>query len=162
LIDRTTDPADARCADLRAAPGQLGATLRAWAHRTRRRVLVFVDQFEELYTLCADAGDRAAFLACLDGVADDASSPLRVLLSIRSAFVDRLAEHRHLADDIGHGLMFVPPLDRDGLRDALICPVEAASFRYEDPAIVEDMLAAVAAASGSLPLLQFAAARLWT
>ena len=148
--------------DLRAAPGQLGAALRAWAHRTRRRVLVFVDQFEELYTLCAESDERAAFLACLDGVADDASSPLRVLLSIRSDFLDRLAEHRHLADDVNHGLMFVPPLDREGLRDALVRPVEAADCRYEDPAIVDDMLAAVAAASGSLPLLQFAAARLWT
>ena len=34
--------------------------------------------------------------------------------------------------------------------------------RYEDPAMVDDMLDAVAAAPGSLPLLQFAAARLWT
>jgi hypothetical protein len=149
-------------ADLRAAPGQLGATLRAWAHRKRRRLLVFVDQFEELFTLCADPDERAAFLACLDGVADDASSPLRVLLSIRSDFLDRLAGHRHLAAAIGHGLMLVPPLDRDGLRDALVRPVEAADCRYEDAALIDDMLAAVAAAPGSLPLLQFAAARLWT
>jgi eukaryotic-like serine/threonine-protein kinase len=149
-------------ADLRAAPGLLGAALRAWAHRTRRRVLVFVDQFEELYTLCADPDERVAFLACLDGAADDASSPLRVLVSIRSDFLDRLAGHRHLADDVSHGLMLVPPLDRDGLRDALVRPVEAADYRYEDPALIDDMLAAVAAAPGSLPLLQFAAARLWT
>jgi hypothetical protein len=93
---------------LRAAPGQLGVALRAWAHHERRRVLLFIDPFEELYTLCAEPDERAAFLACLDGVADDASSPLRVLLSIRSDFLDRLAEHRHLADAIGHGLMLVP------------------------------------------------------
>jgi hypothetical protein len=148
--------------DLRAAPGQLGAMLRIWAQRTRRRVLVFVDQLEELYTLCVDPAERAAFVACLDGVADDAGSPLRVLGSIRSDFLDRLAEHRQLAERVGHGLMLVPPLDRDGLRDALIRPVEAADCRYEDPEIVEDMLAAVAAAPSSLPLLQFAASRLWT
>jgi eukaryotic-like serine/threonine-protein kinase len=153
---------DEHTANLRAAPGQLGATLRAWAHSKRRRVLVFVDQFEELYTLCADPDERAAFLACLDGVADDAGSPLRVLVSIRSDFLDRLAEHRDLADRISHGLMFVPPLDRDGLRDALVRPVEAADCRYEDPGMVDEMLAAVAAAPSSLPLLQFAAARLWT
>jgi WD40 repeat protein/serine/threonine protein kinase len=149
-------------ADLHAAPGQLGATLRAWAHRKHRRVLVFIDQFEELYTLCADPDERAAFLSCLDGVADDASSPLRVLLSIRSDFLDRLAGHRPLADAIGHGLMLVPPLDREGLHDALVRPVEAADCRYEDAAVIDDMLASVATAPGSLPLLQFAAARLWT
>jgi hypothetical protein len=153
---------DAHAAGLRAAPGQLGAAMRAHAHGKRRRVLVFVDQFEELYTLCSDPGERAAFLACLDGVADDAGSPLRVLVSIRSDFLDRLAEHRDLANRVSHGLMFLPPLDRDGLRDALVCPVEAADCRYEDPRMVDEMLDAVAAAPGSLPLLQFAAARLWT
>ncbi len=153
---------DEHAAGLRAAPGQLGARLRAHAHSKRRRVLVCIDQFEELYTLCADSGERAAFLACLDGVADDAGSPLRVLVSIRSDFLDHLAEHRELADRISHGLMFVPPLDRDGLRDALVRPVEAADCRYEDPGMVDEMLEAVAAAPGSLPLLQFAASRLWT
>jgi hypothetical protein len=148
--------------DLHVAPGHLGTALRAWARNKHRRVLVFVDQFEELYTLCVDPDERAAFLACLDGVADDAGSPLRVLVSIRSDFLDRLAEHRQLAASISHGLMLVPPLDRDGLRDALVRPVEAADCRYEDPAIVDDMLAVVAAAPSSLPLLQFAAARLWT
>ncbi|HWO20903.1 MAG TPA: protein kinase [Kofleriaceae bacterium] len=175
LTRATTDPAasasqpgssepalDAAHADLRGAPGQLGAVLRGWAHRKRRRVLVFVDQFEELYTLCGDPEERAAFLACLEGVADDASSPLRVLLSIRSDFLDRLAEHRHLAGELNRGLMLVPPLDREGLREALVRPVEAADHRYEDPGLIDEMLAAVAAAPGSLPLLQFAASRLWT
>jgi hypothetical protein len=152
---------DGYASHLRAAPGQLGAALRAHAHSKRRRVMVFIDQFEELYTLCSDPGERAAFLACLDGMADDAGSPLRVLMSIRSDFLDRLAEHRELADRISHGLMFVPPLDRDGLRDALVRPVEAADCRYEDPGMVDEMLDAVAAAPSSLPLLQFAAARLW-
>ena len=149
-------------ADLRVAPGHLGTALRAWARNKHRRVLVFIDQFEELYTLCVDPDERSAFLTCLDGVADDAGSPLRVLVSIRSDFLDRLAEHRQLAAGISHGLMLVPPLDRDGLRDALVRPVEGADCRYEDPAIVDDMLAVVAAAPSSLPLLQFAAARLWT
>jgi serine/threonine protein kinase len=159
--DGEPPPRPARAA-LRAAPGQLGAVLRAWAHSKRRRVLVFVDQFEELYTLCGDPAERAAFLACLEGVADDPSSPLRVLLSIRSDFLDRLAEHRHLAGELNRSLMLVPPLDRDGLRDALVRPVEAADYRYEDPGLIDDMLAAVVAAPGSLPLLQFAASRLWT
>ena len=147
---------------LGAVPGQFGAELRRWAHRKRRRVLVFVDQLEELYTLCGDPAERATFVACLNGVADDAGSPLRVLVSIRSDFLDRLAEHRQFANSVSHGLMLVPPLDLDGLRHALVRPVEAADCRYEDPQIVDEMLAAVAAAPSSLPLLQFAAARLWT
>jgi serine/threonine protein kinase len=147
---------------LRSTPGFFGAELRTWARNKRRRLVIFVDQFEELYTQCTDAGESAAFIACLDGVADDASSPLRVVLSIRSDFLDRVAAHRSFMNELGRGLYFLPPLDRDGLREALVRPVAAADHRYEGTDMVEDMLDAVAAAPGALPLLQFAASKLWT
>jgi serine/threonine protein kinase len=147
---------------LRSTPGFFGAELRTWARNKRRRLVIFVDQFEELYTQCTDPGESAAFIACLDGVADDASSPLRVIVSIRSDFLDRVAAHRSFMNELGRGLYFLPPLDRDGLREALVRPVEAADHRYEGTDMVEDMLDAVAATPGALPLLQFAASKLWT
>ena len=67
-----------------------GAQLRGRARRRRERVLVFVDQFEEVYTLATEV-DRDAFLACLVGAADDASSPLRLVISIRHDYLDRVA-----------------------------------------------------------------------
>ncbi|HEY5924092.1 MAG TPA: protein kinase, partial [Kofleriaceae bacterium] len=77
---------------LRKEPGHLGHVLRGRARRDSRRIMLFVDQFEELYTQVADPAERAAFTACLSAVADDATSPLRVVLSIRSDFLDRVAE----------------------------------------------------------------------
>jgi serine/threonine protein kinase len=50
---------------LREQPGQLGAQLRARCRRRQGRLVLFVDQFEELYTLDVAAGERAAFQACL-------------------------------------------------------------------------------------------------
>ena len=52
----------------------------ASARRDNQRVLLFVDQFEELYTLVPEPAERRAFTACLAGVADDATSPLRVVV----------------------------------------------------------------------------------
>ncbi|WP_129356637.1 serine/threonine-protein kinase [Sorangium cellulosum] len=146
---------------LRAEPGLLGAALRAWSDGAGRRLLVFVDQFEELFTLGAPAGEREAFLACLEGVADDASSPLRVVLSVRSDFLERMAEHERFMGAMLRGLVFLRPMGREGLREALMRPLEAARYEVEDPAMVEGLLDALSTTHGALPLLQFTAAKLW-
>ncbi|WP_437570381.1 nSTAND1 domain-containing NTPase [Sorangium sp. So ce542] len=156
------DPARGqRIERLRAEPGYLGAALRAWSARNQRRVVLFVDQFEELYTLSCDARDRAAFFSCLEGVADDASSPLRVILSTRSDFIERVAEDRRFMAGVTRGLVFLSPIGREGLRDALLKPIQAARYEIEDPAMVDGILDVLEATHGALPLLQFTAARLW-
>jgi serine/threonine protein kinase len=148
-------------ARLRRQPGHLGARLRSHATSKRRRVVVLVDALEELYTLGAAPDERETFLACLAAVADDAASPLRVIATMRSDFLDRLAGDRRLGPEVGRGLVLLPPMGRDGMREALLRPLEAAEHRFESTALVERMLDALAAAPGALPLLQFTAARLW-
>jgi serine/threonine protein kinase len=146
---------------LRREPGHLGHVLRGRARRDNRRLLVFVDQFEELYTQVADAEERAAFTACLSAVADDATSPLRVVLSIRSDFLDRLAEDPAFVNELTQGLFFLGPPSREGLREAITQPAEMAGHRFELPATVDDMLDHLETTPGALPLLQFTAAKLW-
>ncbi len=153
--------ADAVAARLRREPGYLGAELRAHAGRRLRRVVVFVDQFEELYTLGADAAERAAFVACLASAADDPSSPVRVILTIRSDFLDRVLEDRAFAADLFRGLEPLAPIGHDGLREALIAPLAAAGYRFESEALLDGLLHELAGTPGALPLLQFTASRLW-
>jgi serine/threonine protein kinase len=146
---------------LRREPGHLGHVLRLRARRDNRRMLLFVDQFEELYTQVPDPAERAAFTACLAAVADDATSPLRVVLSIRSDFADRIAEDPQFLSELTHGLFFLGPPSREGLREAIANPAEMAGFQFELPATIDDMLDHLETAPGALPLLQFAAAKLW-
>ncbi len=146
---------------LREEPGHLGHLLRGRARRDSRRIMLFVDQFEELYTQVADAEERAAFTACLSAIADDATSPLRVVLSIRSDFLDRVAEDQQFVDQLTQGLFFLGPPNREGLRDAILQPAELAGFKFELEATVDDMLDHLETTPGALPLLQFAASKLW-
>jgi serine/threonine protein kinase len=148
-------------ATLRREPGHLGNVLRLRARRDGRHILVFVDQFEELYTQVADPAERAVFTACLTAIADDATSPLRVVLSLRSDFLDRIAEDPALATELTPGLFFLGPPGRAGLREAIVQPAEMAGFQFELPATVEDMLDHLETSPDALPLLQFAAAKLW-
>jgi hypothetical protein len=154
------DPADS-IERLRTEPGYFGARLRTRAAIQLRRILVFVDQLEELYTLGAPPDERAAFLAALIAAADDAASPLRVILSMRSDFLDRLAEDRRLGAEITRGLVLLPPMGRESMCEALLRPVEANEYRFESPALVDRMVEVLATTPGALPLLQFTAARLW-
>ena len=146
---------------IRSEPGYVGTVLRSRARSNHSHVLLFVDQFEELYTLVSDAEERAAFIAALEAIADDVSSPLRVVLSMRSDFLDRAGENAIFLEELSHGMVFLQRPDREGLREALTNPVEMAGYSFENPSLVKDMLDSLSETHGALPLLQFAAARLW-
>jgi hypothetical protein len=148
-------------ARLAAEPGYAGSVLRAHARRHDRRVLLFVDQFEELYTLVPDRQERLAFAACLAGIADDAASPVRVVMTVRSDFLERVFEELPATAELRQGLFFLATPGDDGLRDALTLPAETAGYRFETPAMVEDLLGDLRSTDGALSLLQFAATQLW-
>ena len=145
---------------LREEPGILGARLRSRARKRRTQIVLFVDQHEELYTLVSSARERLAFTACLAGAADDASGPLRVIVAMRSDFLDRAAEDRHFVEELARGLVFLQPPNRIGLEQALSQPLEMLGYSFE-PGIVDSMLDTLEATPGPLPLLQFTAAKLW-
>jgi serine/threonine protein kinase len=146
---------------LRTEPGYLGSLLRTRAQSTRSHLLLFVDQFEELYTLVADPAERRAFTAALAAVADDTAAPLRVVVSMRSDFLDRVGEDPRFLEELSRGLVFLSAPDRSGLREALVSPLEMVGYELEGEQLIDHMLDELAGTSGALPLLQFAAAKLW-
>ncbi len=149
------------CFRLSNEPGYLGALLRDRARKHKRKIVLFIDQFEELYTLTPDVKERLAFSSAITSVADDVSSPLRVLLSVRSDFLDRVAEDRAFMTELHRGLYFLVQPDRHGLREAIVKPAELSGYRFEAPWLVDQMLDQLEDATGALPLLQFAATKLW-
>lgn len=152
---------DALVEQLQKEPGFFGVQLRTRASRRRERMFLFVDQFEEVYTL-APPSERESFFQCLAGVADDASSPVRVIVSIRHDFLDRVASTSEaLAELVSRGTVLVGALDRAALRRALVAPAEALSYRMESEALVNEMLGVLNRTASALPILQFTASRLW-
>ncbi len=148
-------------ARMREEPGIVGTVLRGRARRERKRLLLFIDQFEELYTQVADPRERRAFTACISGIADDATTPMRVVLSIRSDFLDRVHEDERFMGELSQGLFFLTAPNAEGLRDALVQPAEMAGYRFESPEMIQSMLEHLHSTEGALPLLQFAATQLW-
>ncbi len=145
--------------NLGEAPAEFGEALRRHAARGGRRLVIIVDQLEELFTLSADPEARRSFLAALLAAADDPSAPVRVVLSMRADFLDRLATDKHVLAELSRGFFFLSAPDRENLRELLVRPAELAGYAFE-PGIVDDMIATTTS-RGALPLLQFAATRLW-
>ncbi|MEU0428433.1 helix-turn-helix domain-containing protein [Streptomyces canus] len=120
---------------------------------------VIVDQFEEVFTLCHDADERARFIDLLL-TARQPESRLRVLLAVRGDFYGRCAEHRELADALRDANLLTGAMNRTELRDAVVKPATAAGLTVER-ALTTRLVEEIADAPGGLPLLSHALLETW-
>ncbi|HET6522628.1 MAG TPA: TIR domain-containing protein, partial [Geminicoccaceae bacterium] len=122
------------------------------------RLLLFVDQWEELYTLAADDGARRRFLAeILDASAKGA---VTVVLTLRGDFFGQALSDRAFADRLQDGQVNLGPMTEEELRRSIIEPAEKVQLRFE-PGLVDRVLEDVGQEPGNLPLLEFVLATLW-
>ncbi|MET9966751.1 helix-turn-helix domain-containing protein [Streptomyces sp. NPDC006356] len=133
-----------------AAPGEAGAGADTF---------VIVDQFEEVFTLCHDAAERARFIDLLLA-ARRPESRLRVLVAVRGDFYGRCAEHRELADALRDANLLAGAMTPAELRDAVVKPATAAGLTVER-ALTARLVKEVADAPGGLPLLSHALLETW-
>jgi serine/threonine protein kinase/formylglycine-generating enzyme required for sulfatase activity len=162
LAPWTGDDEAALAEQLRHDPDAVARAIRRHAagHASSpHRLLVFVDQLEELLTLSAPREARvvAAAIAALAV----RSPSLRVLATARSDFLSRLAMLPGLGDEMARGLYFLRPLGGDQIREAIVRPAAARGAVYESEVLVEELVAHAEHAPGGLPLLQFTLAELW-
>jgi WD40 repeat protein len=144
-----------------AAPEALRAIATELATTTERQVVLVVDQFEELVTLCRDAAERERFGALLVAAGDSTERPVRVIVTLRDDFLLRLEQIPTLRDRLGRGLqLLTTPAAADLLR-VLVEPAKKAGYTFDDPDLPARIVADVEARPGALALLSFTALRLW-
>ncbi|HTM22039.1 MAG TPA: hypothetical protein VL172_16065, partial [Kofleriaceae bacterium] len=123
--------------------------------------VLIVDQFEEVFTLGADAGERRAFAEALAGAATAAEAPLRVIITLRDDFLVRAEQLAPLRSRLARGLQLLTTPATDDLLRILIEPARRLGFEFEDAALPLEMVSAVAEQPGALAMLSFTASRLW-
>ena len=124
------------------------------------RLVIAVDQLEELFTLCEQEDERAAFASQLAAVAGDAERRALVVVSLRADFYGRLASYPQLAALVSASHLLVGPMDRDELARAIEEPAARAGLEAER-ALVEALVSDVAGEPGGLPLLSTTLLELW-
>ncbi len=124
------------------------------------RLVVAVDQFEELFTLCESENERAAFLEQLAAAASDPERRALVLVALRADFYGRLASYPRFAGLLSRSHVLVGPMDREELARAIEQPAARAGLELE-PGLVDALVADVAGEPGGLPLLSTTLLELW-
>ncbi|MEO3853352.1 BTAD domain-containing putative transcriptional regulator [Acrocarpospora sp. B8E8] len=115
--------------------------------------VVFVDQFEEVFTTLT-AERRRVFLDTLVGC------PHKVVLTLRADYYGGCADHRELARLVVDAQVLVGPMTKDELAEAIQAPAGQVGLTLED-GLAEALLAEVHDQPGSLPLLSTALLDLW-
>ncbi|MEM9118035.1 MAG: ATP-binding protein [Cyanobacteria bacterium P01_F01_bin.56] len=128
-------------------------------------LIVLVDQFEEVYSLC-DASQESAqrerdqFIATLLNAASDRSQDVSVIITFRSDFLGETHQHPVLNRLFSTQGFLVPTMDEMSLEAAIAQPAKAAGYAL-DPATTNLLIQQTVGREGTLPLLQFALTRIW-
>ena len=146
--------------ELREAPSALALKLGRLAEGRRCRVLLFVDQLEEIFTLVEDEEVRETFIAALCEAADDPMGPVRVVFTLREDFLGRLAAVPATREALNRLTVLGSPGPR-ALEEILTQPVVELGYRYDDPRLVSQMVSTVQGERAALPMLQFVGRVLW-
>lgn len=137
-------------------------TLKLLSRRPEaQRALIVVDQFEEIFTLTKDEGERKAFIdALLYASTEVADGPTIVIIIFRADFYAYCAQYANLREAVATRQEFVGPMNRDELRRAIEEPARVNGWDFE-PGLVDLILKEVGDEPGALPLMQHALLETW-
>jgi hypothetical protein len=123
-------------------------------------LLIVVDQFEEVFTLCADPHERTQFIEALVAAATAESSRCRVVIGTRADFYEHCTAYPDLVRAFDEAQLAVGPMSMDELRRAITQPALQEHLTLEGALLVE-LVANAYGRAGVLPLLSHALLETW-
>jgi len=149
-------------ADLRTDPHNLQLVIRQVLADAPvgARLLLIIDQLEEIFTLCNDDTERQGFLDALAALVTDPRCGIAIVLGIRADFYPRCADYPPLAAALQDNQLLVTSMNAEELREAITRPAQRADLVLE-AGLVETVLADLGEEPGSLPLLSHALSATW-
>lgn len=123
-------------------------------------LLVFVDQFEEIFRYRqTDLNEAESFVKLLLRSATVPDVPIYVVITMRADFLDQAVAFRQLPDAINYGLYLTPRLDVEELRSVVTAPLRLIGGSIQ-PELVARLLNDLGG-EDELPVLQHALLRMW-
>ncbi|GAX39609.1 WD-40 repeat-containing protein [Tolypothrix sp. NIES-4075] len=147
--------------DLEEELQTLSQNIKAWteAHKNAKLLLV-IDQFEELITLTRNENERLKFLSGLARAISAFPEQLRIVVTLRNDFEPQFRD-TPLEAYWTAARFIVPAMSRLELRDCIVEPATARVMFFDPPTLVDQIIDEVAQMPGALPLLSFTLSELY-
>ncbi len=144
-----------------ATEPDLAAAIRKWrASSAEKKLLLVIDQLEELVTMGAEPAEQQRFLRSIaDALSQDAGQ-LHVVMTLRSDFEPHFSELLSPKPDTQVRFP-LRPLSRLELRQVIEGPASERVLSFEPPRLVDQLIDEVAEMPGALPLLSFTMSELY-
>jgi energy-coupling factor transporter ATP-binding protein EcfA2 len=121
----------------------------------KKRAVIFIDQFEELFTQVKDINERIAFLDLLTYAVTVENGRVIIVFAMRSDFVSNCSAYPKLNDLLNQQFTQVGTMQPDELVSAIAQPALRVSMQI-DPKLIAQIINDMAGEPGVLPLMQFA------
>ena len=129
--------------------------------KDNERWLIFVDQFEEIFTVCDDSDKRQNFISSVVRLAKSRNNLVTVVLAMRSDFLEQLSFYPYLGNIVNkNNIHLVTEMYPDELRQAIEQPAAKHGVVFEE-GLVKQIIQEVEGQKGYLPLLQHTLNLLW-
>lgn len=131
------------------------------------RLLVIVDQFEELFRYGAlggsgrKSGDTSRFIDLIVRNTQSRENNIFFILTMRSDFIGECAHYQGLTQLINDSNYLIPHMTRDNYRQVITGPVRYMGAEIEDN-LVDTLLDEVGERTDQLPVLQHVLMRMWS
>ena len=137
------------------------ARVANWSqHNPNSKLLLAIDQFEELVTLCPNDFEREQFLSGLAQAIALYPERLRIVLTLRSDFEPQFRDTA-LEQYWATARFVVTGMTRQELGEVIKEPAIARVMFFEPPNLIDQLIDEVAQMPGALPLLSFALSELY-
>ena len=146
--------------DMRQDSRSLHLFARRLMPDTSSRLLLVIDQFEELFTLCRDETERKTFVTNLMTAVSHESGPILLVIVLRADFYHHCAQYDDLRQALEHQQKFIGLMQPDELSRAIEEPALQAGLRFE-AGLVDLILRDAGQEPGALPLISHALLETW-
>lgn len=141
---------------------QTAKLLRDYLTQTNQKLLLIVDQFEEIFTVCVDQIQRDKFAIALTQFAYLTNDKVRVVIGLRDDFLMRTQQLPELGRQLTQGKIYL--LNTPGateIKEIITKPIAKLGYHCEDQELLQQLIESITKQTIQLPLLTFALAKLW-